>query len=1100
MLDSPYFEHILTKTLAERIAAHSSDDLVATTSLDADQFASLAQQYARSLLRLAFSNTLKLDQARDLLQRFQNLAAEYIPDWQADNLVATDDNKHTMLRALFPQEWVTPNQVKQRVEQDIPLQGFTFPGLFTGTNSTLSLVSELRREIRSTDEVRMIISFIRWTGLKLLLPDLEAAVQRGVPIRVLTTVYLGATELRCIEELHRIGAQVRISYNTFRGRLHAKAWIFDRDNGFYPHGSFDGQLGTAYVGSSNISRDALQDGAEWNIRITQREVPGIFSELSQSFKALWDDPEFELYDTDAKERVRQALKAALYLRDSLRLSDLPTDLRRQVIDFYAKKAPKGSEQSDGAGGDAADEASVKLKPFPFQLEILERLDAERQIHKRFRNLLVIPTGAGKTMIAAFDYQRLCVSERRLPRLLYIAHREEILTQARRSFRDVLGTFGSFGELWKADRQPEHWNHVFASVQTVNRRITELRSRWPGLEWFEYIVVDEAHHGAADSYRFILEELKPRWLLGLTATPERMDGSDITADFHQRFAAEMRLAEGIRKGLLAPFQYFGIGEDAPDLSSVRWTGRYVLNDLESKLVNEPYAASVLKAIRRIVSDVSKIRTIGFCVSIDHAEFMARQFKRQGLAARAITSLNDSYERAQAIAQLTDGDINFLFTVDLFNEGIDIPAMDTVLFLRPTESLTVFLQQLGRGLRNYPGKDMLTVIDMVGNAHKDYDFTHKFRAMLGVPATLVRNEIETGFPSLPFDCAIVLDETSQQRILQHIEAQIPKNKKRLLALIAQYDKCTLNQFLHDSGFDPEFIVGKLGLWYQIQAMLKDNDYVLSDAETTVRNFVLNVVLMCDSIHTCRRWKAALLTATENAAKLPMLSDDQRWVCHEIVGNRKGTSSPWKNPEELWSWLVSSAKRIDEIVFWLEYQEDRIENIEETLARKSLPGASVLQRFASYTWPGIKWAFGQSAWDKAPVEQGGVNQIKDRDGKLILRYLMVTVHKLENQFSSETMYNDWALSRTLFQWDSPNSWTSRKGQGQAFLQQITDGIPLYLFVRETKRDDYGRPRPFKYLGPVRIVSGSLKGEYPYSLQLELEKPMPMGEFRKLCMPVAG
>ncbi|MGD9938592.1 MAG: DUF3427 domain-containing protein [Clostridia bacterium] len=1096
MPDSPYFEHILTKTLQERITAHSSADLVAITSLDAEQFSSFAQQYSRSLLRLAFSNTTKLDQARDLLQRFQKLVAEYIPDWQSDDLIGTDAEKHTMLRALFSQETVTSNQVKQKVEQDIPLQGFTFPGLFTGTNSTLSLVRELRREIRTAGEIRLIISFIRWTGLKLLLPDLEAAAQRGISIQVLTTVYLGATELRCIEELHRIGAEVRISYNTFRGRLHAKAWIFDRDNGFYPHGSFDGQLGTAYVGSSNISRDALQDGAEWNIRITQREVPGIFSELSQSFKALWDDPEFELYNKDTRERVKQALMAAPYLRDSLRLSDLPTELRRQVLDYYSTKATKRTEPT---GGEVA-ETPIMLKPFPFQLEVLERLEAERQIHKRFRNLLVIPTGAGKTMIAAFDYKRIYESEKRSPRLLYIAHREEILNQARRAFRDALGTYGDFGEIWKADREPVHWNHVFASVQTINRRTSEMRDRWPNLDWFEYIVVDEAHRGAADSYRFILEEMKPRWLLGLTATPERMDGSDITCDFHQRFAAEMRLAEGIRKGLLAPFQYFGIGEDAPDLSSVRWTGRYVLNDLERKLVNEPYAVSVLNALKRIVSDVSKIRTIGFCVSITHAEFMAEQFNRWGLAARAITSCNDDNERSQAISQLTDGDLNFLFTVDLFNEGIDIPAMDTVLFLRPTESLTVFLQQLGRGLRNYPGKDMLTVIDMVGNAHKDYDFTHKFRAMLGVPATQVRKEIETGFPSLPFDCAITLDETSQRRILQHIEAQIPKNRQRLLQLIAQYDKVDLNQFLHDSEFDPEFILGRLGLWYQIQAMLKDSRYVLTDAETTIRNFVHDVVLMCDSMQTCRRWKAALHEARHPAAKQAVLSEDRLWLCFEMLGNKKGTSSQWSSPEELWSWLVSSEERMGELLFWLEFQEDRIENIEESLARKTLPGASIFQRFASYTWPGIKWALGQSDWDRNPVEQGGVNQIKDQHGKVILRYLMVTVHKLENQFSSETMYNDWALSPTLFQWDSPNSWTSRKGQGQIFLQQISENIPLYLFVRETKTDEFRRSRPFKFLGPVRIVPGSLKGEYPYSLQLELEKAMPMGEFRKLCMPIAG
>ncbi|AHC14903.1 DUF3427 domain-containing protein [Salinispira pacifica] len=1090
MATSPYFEHLLTKAIEERIHSHPDPALAAVERIDEDAFTSLAQQYARSLLRLAFSETGTLERSRELLSRLQNLIAEYIPDWQPDELIGSDSGKHELLRALFSPQDTSKNQVKERVHNEVPVLGFTLPGLFTGTNSALSLVDELKREIQSASEINLIISFIRWSGLKLLLPSLEQAVQRGAPVKVLTTVYLGATENRCIQEFSRIGAQLKISFNTFRGRLHAKSWIFQRDNNFNVNGSYDGNLGTAYVGSSNVSRDALQDGAEWNIKITQREVPGVYSELRESFSALWEDPEFEMYSESDNERVKEALAAAPYIKDSLRLSDLPADLRRQVLDYYKNRKNRSYSET------VEESIGSLVRPFAFQEEILERIRSERKVHNRFRNLVVVPTGAGKTMIAAFDYKRICDEANSQPRLLFIAHREELLFQARRSFRQVLGGYNSFGEIWKADVEPSKWQHVFASIQTIHRRRDELLQRWPDLDWFEYVVIDEAHHGAAESYRFVVDQIKAKWLLGLTATPERMDLSDISQDFEGRFAAEMRLAEGIRKGLLSPFHYFGIGDDTPDLSSVRWNGKYVLNDLERKLVNEPYADAVISSVKKITADYRQVRAIGFCASIVQSEFMARHFSQHGLQSISLSSVSPQVDRERVKQMLTDGDIQYVFTVDLFNEGVDIPAVDTVLFLRPTESLTIFLQQLGRGLRNFPGKDVLTVVDFVGNAHQSYDFTHKFRAMLGCTSTQVRGEIENDFPSLPTDCAIVLDESSQNRILQHIEMQIPKTRSRLLDLINQYDNITLPTFLHDSGFDPEFLIYKAGLWYQIQEELANPEYFPSKMETIFKEFILNAVLQLNSISVCQRWKDAITASLHTQT----LSNDGTWLCYEILRNRKGSQSPWKRPEDLWAWLFSNSKRIQELMFWLSYQEDRIEVMEEPMSDLTLPGAAVLKHFAAYTWPGIKWAFRQSDWEKSPVEQGGVNQIKDNEGKIILRYLMITVHKKENLFSSETMYQDWALNRDVFQWDSPNSWTPSKGQGKTFLQQIERGVPLYVFVRETKQDEYRRALPFIFMGPVHIVPDSAKGEYPFSLRLHLEKTMPVSEFRRLCMPVAG
>lgn len=1096
MANSPYFEHLLTEALRERLAGLRDPALAKFEKLEPDEFAALAQQYCRSLVRLAFAEGGGLDRSLDIVAGLQKLLSDYLPEGLEGQELVRFPEKPDLLRAVFLPETDSPESASARIRNEVPQQGFTFPSLFTGTNSSVPLVRELKREILSAGEVLIIISFIRWSGLKLLLPELEAAVRRGIRVRVLTSVYLGATEFRCIEELHKLGAEVRISYNTLRGRLHAKAWIFGRENDLVGTSGVDAGLGTAYVGSSNVSRDALQDGSEWNVRITQREVPGVYSQLTESFEALWEDTEFEVYTEHAAERVKLALASAPYVKDSWRLSDLPANLRRQVLDFYSAKNSTAIEEAETAA-DQPTFSRSQIEPYPFQEEILERIEAERLVHRRYRNLVVVPTGAGKTIIAAFDYKRISSQLGRRPRLLFVAHRIEILEQARRSFRRVLGTFAEFGEVWQADNEPKNWDYLFASVQTLTRRKDELFRRWPEGDWFEYIVVDEAHHGAAASYRVILDQLRPRFLLGLTATPERMDGSDIVADFDGHFAAEMRLSEGIRKGLLAPFHYFGIGEDAPDLSHVRWSGRYDVSDLERKLVTEPYAEAVLSSLRRICADHTRVRALGFCATIVHAQFMATWFEAQGLAACALTSQNTTAERSAAIRDIADGELQYLFTVDLFNEGVDIPSVDTVIFLRPTESLTVFLQQLGRGLRNYPGKDVLTVVDFVGNAHKNYDFTHKFRAMLGVPSTRVQQEIRDGFPSLPADCAIVLDQESQSRILAHIENQIPRGRAQFIRLIAEHGETSVDSFLKESGFEPEFLVSKAGLWYQIQDEIRNRGLAAGAdrADDLLAEFVFSTVLATNSVSACERWKTALEVRDKAVPE-----GDALWLCHEILGNRKGQNSPWERPADLWSWLHSRLERVEEIKFWLDYQRDRIEVIEEDLGNENLPGAPILKCFANYTWPGIKWALGLAAWDRMPVEQAGVNQVKDAAGNVVLRYLIVTVHKAENLFTQETMYRDWALSRTSFQWDSPNSWTPDGGQGRAFLDQLENGVPVYLFVRETKKDEYLRSRPFLFMGPVTLVEDSVRGAYPFSLRLNLQQPMPVSEYRRLCMPVAG
>ena len=373
------------------------------------------------------------------------------------------------------------------------------------------LAHEVAAEIASADQVDLLCAFLKWSGLQLVEDALVEAIGRGVRVRVLTTTYVGATEARAVDRLIELGAEVLISYEVLRTRLHAKAWLFTRASG----------LDTAYVGSSNLSRAAMVDGLEWNVRLSRAENPAVVTKFAATFEAYWLDPTFEAYDPAvAGDRLRAALQAA------------------------------GSRGPVGANGPTLALAGLDVRPYAFQQEILDRLDAERQVHDRWRNLVVAATGTGKTVIAALDYRRLREQLGGDPSLLFVAHRQEILEQTLRTFREVLAE-GSFGELSVGGDRPEAWRHVFASIQGLG---TVLDGRFGGMgaDQFDVVIVDEFHHAAASTYERLLSLVTPKVLLGLTATPERSDGGVILRWFDGHVAAELRVWEALERDLLCPF--------------------------------------------------------------------------------------------------------------------------------------------------------------------------------------------------------------------------------------------------------------------------------------------------------------------------------------------------------------------------------------------------------------------------------------------------------------------------------------------------------------------------------------------------------------------
>jgi superfamily II DNA or RNA helicase/HKD family nuclease len=884
------------------------------------------------------------------------------------------------------------------------------------------LLDYLRSEFDSADSVDLLCAFIKLSGFEKLRSELERHCgARGRPLRVLTTTYMGASDAFAIERLAALrNAAVKISYDENATRLHAKAWIFHRASGF----------STAFVGSSNLSHAAQTDGLEWNVRITQSDQPALLAQMQETFDQYWaDGHQFEQYETGSA-RQRERLIRALSL-DHRRISDA--------------------------------NLLVEIEPRDFQKPVLEELTAARALG-RHRNLMVAATGTGKTVMAALDYRALRQNGD-VETLLYVAHRREILEQARSIFRHVL-QMRDFGELLCQGERPAIQRHVFASIDSLGDRSTVDPAA------FDHVILDEAHHAAAHSWDRLLDRVAPKQLVGLTGTPERADGLDYVRHFPRPWVGNLRVWNAIPHALV-PFRYYVLDVEGADLRDLAWTaGHYAPDQLAGRLVGaaEAFVLRAVQAVAECIGRRSEMRAIAFCVNVRHAEEVNRRFAAHGFSTQVVTGENPTAERRHARGDLDAGRVQVLCVVDIYNEGVDVPNVNTLFFFRPTESATVFLQQFGRGLRRAPDKAELVVFDLTGRQHLQFRFDRRLRSLLGHTPRELTDFVSNGFGRLPAGCLLRFDELVREDVLAQLRRAIPSDQAGIRALLREpaHAGLSLAAFLHETEVALDDIYRKDRSWWSLRHSAGLDSRAASDEERAGLENVHKLIHVGDE-RRLRMWERLTLQ------QAPVEEADRRLVrmLFAVLYGKEIAASA--RAQALWADHALLREEIAGLV-------PVLRELNAVLAPPhALTPEIPLALHARYLGVELSAAFDQRTADgKFRDYYTGVEPTGD--GRFDM--LLVTLQKAAAA-KEHLRYRDFPLNERRFHWQSQAATTRDSRPGRRHLAPMQQGVTPLLFVRERADDRPGVTMGFRYFGPVEPDGD--QGERPITIEWRLKYAMP-------------
>ena len=929
------------------------------------------------------------------------------------------------------------------------------------------LLAALGADIASSSSVEMAVAFVTQSGLSRIAPYLIDLLERNGRIRFLTGDYLDVTEPAALYRLHDWVQE-------YSGQVQVRVFRTDKKIGFHPkaylvHQDYAGV--TAYIGSSNLTRHALESGIEWNQRIEGNHHDSQMASIVSEFDALFRHPK-------------------------------SLEITPQWIDEYSKRRQVSTPISSAMAVDLDEEGPGEAAtPHPIQQEALYALKATRDAGNR-AGLVVMATGLGKTWLGAFD----SVS---FDRVLFVAHREEILRQALNTFRQIRP--GANLGYYKGGQYDHDADVLFASVQTLGRK-NHLAKFDSGR--FDYIVVDEFHHAAAPTYRRLIDYFKPKFLLGLTATPERTDGGDLLALCGENLVFRCDLVDGINQELLSPFHYYGV-RDEIDFSNIPWrSGRFDPKLLEYAVATEVRAQNAFEQWQKR----AQTRTLAFCVSMRHADYMDEYFRSRGVKSVAVHSGPDSAPRTQSLIHLEEGELQIIFAVDMFNEGVDVPSIDTVMMLRPTESKILWLQQFGRGLRRAEGKSHLSVIDYIGN----------HRSFLQVPMVLLPGagsrpgevnralmKLEQGALELPAGCSIEY-ELEALNILKQLATPTAVSEQMTLwyrSFRELHDRRPSATEAFHEGYGPKNVRTGFGSWFGFVKSEGDLSSSQAHAFDAHREFlerlektqmtksfkmvVLQSMLMAGSFPGSINIDDLVSRVQEVAGRLQLLREE---FGNELDDAVRLQALLERNPIDAWTGgqgmggkqyfkydgnIFSSfevedqhsgglADLVREISDWrLAKYLSRSPEFERE--PKSTVANGTLQLWHEYMREEIPPLWGLT-FNSAKWQQGVV-----REGDDI--FLLVSLNK--QGMAEEHQYEDKFLSATSFQWLSQNRTKRDSGVGKMLRDHEQIGKNIQLFVRDRRKTPSGKAAPFVYCGNVRFVDW--EGDQPITVRWRLSESLP-------------
>ncbi|MFS0823191.1 DEAD/DEAH box helicase [Bacillus sp. 1P02SD] len=912
-----------------------------------------------------------------------------------------------------------------------------------------NLLNELIRSIKECEKFYFSVAFINFSGLQLLLEPIKEAEERGIKGKIITSTYLNFTDSKALDKLKEFNnISLKVYVTDKEIGFHTKAYIFEYKDSY-----------KVIIGSSNITQSALKSNIEWNVEIISKQDASFIKEVLKEYENLWN------MSIDADDDfIKRYEEFLMSFKNSQNTNQMIYEHKKQYI-----------------------------VPNRMQRRAIENLDRLRSFGEQ-KGLVIAATGTGKTYMSAFD-----VKSFKPKKLLFIVHREEILKKAKDTFELLLPNEGITFGLLTGNYKNKNVDYLFATIQTLSKCYSDFRR-----DEFDYIIIDEAHHATSPSYQSVLDYILPKFMLGMTATPERSDHQNVFELFDHNVALEVRLHEALDDELVIPFHYFGITDiDEIDLSDVSIDD---IVEVTRRLKVNERVDFVVEKMEFYGHDGDKRKGLGFCASIEHAQYMASEFNKRGYNSICLTGEDSPNNREQFIKRLEDDhdNLEMIFTVDIFNEGVDIPSINTVLMLRPTNSPIVFIQQLGRGLRKFGDKSFLTVLDFIGNHTKTFLIAIALNGSRYYDKESLKVAVATGFANIPGATHIQMDRISQERILEQIDKENFNSMKYLKEEYFEFKKLNqgripfflLDYFKFDGAPDPIKFINREKSYIQFVAKVEKDEYLKKllqneDFEGAMKElssklplkrvyeFVIIRYLLENKFIDLKIAKDEILKIVEH------VDEDSILHSFEYLNQDYYDTTQQKTKPKLF-------KLENQLLFKTPLFENLLENEEFQKFINDIISYGIFRyekefKHTYYGVPHFKLYEQYQMIDAALLSNYRKIHSSFRGSGLLANgkefFLFVDLHK-EADIKESINYQDKFINTKEFQWQSVNNTSQESDRGKDIIYNKERGVNLHLFIRKYREID-GKVEPYIYIGKGNSIQ--FEGNRPITVRMELEHEIP-------------